>query len=69
VRNPTSRVVAAALAGLTATLLAQTPAAEPDRVEATFAEAMAAHEKGDWSAYRDAVERTVALLHDPTRLL
>lgn len=58
-----------ALAGLAAPLLAQTPTAAPDPAEANFAEAMAAHERSDWSAYRDAVERTVARLHDPSRLL
>lgn len=42
---------------------------EPESVESLFAEALAAHEARDWARYRDRVERTAALLHDPSRLL
>jgi len=67
-RAPTLRT-AAALAGVAALLAAQAPEPTPSPAEAAFAQALAAKERGDVPAYRDAVERAAALLHDPTRLL
>ncbi len=42
--------------------------ADPAAAEALFEQALAAHERKDWPAYRDLLQQTVARLPDPSRL-